>query len=165
MKSKTVLPPYADLLVRIKQRIRVGQARAFLSANAEMIAMYWEIGGMLDATQKIKGWGKQIIPQLAMDLHNELPEVKGFSERNLGRMIAFFRAYPRLQEILPQAVAKSEVASKVPQPEGIFHISTGVVIASPRRGRGDLTETSESAHSTLNFHVQLMRSSFYEIPS
>jgi predicted nuclease of restriction endonuclease-like (RecB) superfamily len=43
---------------------------------------------------------------LALDLHNELPEVKGFSKRNIGRMIAFFRAYPGMGEILPQPVAK-----------------------------------------------------------
>nr|CBX30035.1 unknown protein [uncultured Desulfobacterium sp.] len=39
-------------------------------------------------------------------LKNKLPELKGFSERNIGRMIAFFRAYPGMHEILPQAVAQ-----------------------------------------------------------
>lgn len=97
---------YADFLGRIKARIRAGQTRAVLSANAEMISMYWEIGQMLDANQIMEGWGKQIIPRLAKDVRNELPEVKGFSERNLGRMIAFFRTYPGLQTILPQPVAK-----------------------------------------------------------
>jgi hypothetical protein len=47
-----------------------------------------------------------VIPRLAVDLRNDLPEIKGFSERNIGRMIAFFRAYPGMNEILPQPVAK-----------------------------------------------------------
>ncbi len=35
---------YAELLGLIKQRIRQGQTRAVLSANAEMINVYWDIG-------------------------------------------------------------------------------------------------------------------------
>jgi predicted nuclease of restriction endonuclease-like (RecB) superfamily len=35
-----------------------------------------------------------------------MPEVKGFSERNMGRMIAFYREYPHGEPISPQAVAK-----------------------------------------------------------
>jgi hypothetical protein len=32
--------------------------------------------------------------------------LKGFSERNIGRMIAFYRDYPDPAAILPQAVAE-----------------------------------------------------------
>ena len=40
-------------------------------------------------------------------MKNELPELKGFSERNLGRMLAFYREYPPEKQVftdLPQAV-------------------------------------------------------------
>lgn len=57
---------------------------------------------MISERQNDQGWGSKVIPRLAVDLKNELPEEKGFSERNIGRMIAFFRAYP----ILPPSVAK-----------------------------------------------------------
>jgi len=49
-----------------------------------------------------------VIPKLSKDLKNELPELKGFSERNLGRMLAFYREYPPEKQVLtdlPQAVA------------------------------------------------------------
>ncbi|MBU4002603.1 MAG: DUF1016 domain-containing protein, partial [Proteobacteria bacterium] len=85
---------YSGLLVEIKDRIRQAQTRAALSANTEMIAMYWDIGRMIHQRQKEKGWGAGIIPRLSKDLKNELPEVKGFSERNIKRMLAFFREYP-----------------------------------------------------------------------
>jgi hypothetical protein len=49
--------------------------------------MYWDIGRMIHQRQKEKGWGAGVIPRLAVDLKNELPEVKGFSERNIGYMI------------------------------------------------------------------------------
>ncbi len=110
---------YGELLVEIKDRIRQGQTRATLSANAEMIAMYWDIGRMIHQRQKEKGWGAGVIPRLAVDLKNELPEVKGFSERNIGYMIRFAREYGH-RPILQQSVAKLAGASapmeKVPQP-------------------------------------------------
>ena len=108
MSRKKPSPPvgYARLLGRIEDRIRQSQARAVLSANAELIRLYWDIGRILDERQVREGYGTAVIPRLARDLRNELPEVKGFSERNMGRMIAFCRAYPRPAELLPQAVAK-----------------------------------------------------------
>lgn len=99
---------YGGLLAGVKTRIRQAQTRAALSANAEMIAMYWDIGRMLHQRQQEKGWGAGVIPRLAADLKNELPEQKGFSERNLKYMIRFAREYGT-DQTLPQAAAKSIV--------------------------------------------------------
>jgi predicted nuclease of restriction endonuclease-like (RecB) superfamily len=99
---------YANLLSDIKIRIRQAQVKATLSANAEMIIMYWDIGKMIHERQQQEGWSASIIPRLSRDLRNELPEVKGFSERNLGRMLAFFRNYQNIESFLPQPVAKME---------------------------------------------------------
>lgn len=96
---------YRDLLGDIKTRVRQGQHRAALSANAEMILMYWDIGRMIAARQKEEGWGAGVIPRLAADLKNELPEQKGFSERNIKRMLRFFREYSGLDAKVPQAAA------------------------------------------------------------
>jgi len=96
---------YGGLLAEIKTRIRQAQTRAVLSANAEMIAMYWDIGRMIHQRQQMEGWGTGIIPRLARDIRNELPEVKGFSKRNIGYMIRFFREYGELS-FLQQAAAK-----------------------------------------------------------
>ena len=117
----TKLVHYAELLGLIKQRIRQGQTRAVFAANAEMVLTYWDIGRMILERQEQEGWGASVIPRLSRDIRNELPGVKGFSERNIGRMIAFYRAYSALGTILPQPVAKSESTGntpviKVPQP-------------------------------------------------
>ena len=110
---------YSELLGEIKNRIRQAQVRASLSANSEMIFMYWDIGRMIHERQKEKGWGTGIIPRLAADLKNELPKIKGFSERNINRMLAFFREYPA-KSFLPQPVAKlnesKDISKKMPQP-------------------------------------------------
>ncbi len=112
---KNQLIHYSELLDRIKARIRQGQTRAVLSANAEMIHTYWDIGCMLHDQQLMRGWGTAVIPKLSKDIRNELPQVKGFSERNLNRMIAFYRAYPDLHLILPQRVAKLSPVQKLPR--------------------------------------------------
>ena len=102
---------YADLLNDIKQRIRQAQTRAVLSVNAELIRLYWELGQMLDARQQIEGWGAAVIPRLARDIRNALPEEKGFSERNIKRMLAFYREYASVA-FVPQAVAQNEVIAE-----------------------------------------------------
>jgi predicted nuclease of restriction endonuclease-like (RecB) superfamily len=97
---------YAGLLADIKQRIRTAQVRTAMAGNASMLMLYWEIGGVLVERQKKEGWGAAILPRLATDLHNDLPEVKGFSVRNLKLMTQFFREYPAFSAIGQPPVAQ-----------------------------------------------------------
>ena len=113
---KADLALYAGLLGDIKIRIRQAQSRAALAVNAELVRLYWDIGRLIDQRQEQEGWSAGVIPRLSRDLKNELPELKGFSERNLGRMVAFFRAYPASRGFLPRAVAKTGSKRKLPQP-------------------------------------------------
>lgn len=98
---------YKDLLGDIKNRVRQGQIKAQLSVNAEMLATYWDIGKMIHERQQQEGWGKGVIPKLAIDLKNELADVKGFSERNILRMLTFYKEYQTIT-ILPMPLAKLE---------------------------------------------------------
>ena len=100
------LARYSELLADIKKRIRQAQIRAALSANAEMLWMYWDIGQMIAERQQFEGWGAGVIPRLAVDLKSDLPEKKGFSARNLRLMIQFYKEYPSLHSIWQPPVAK-----------------------------------------------------------
>ncbi|MEY4936616.1 MAG: hypothetical protein RIS64_2975 [Bacteroidota bacterium] len=93
---------YSSLLNDIKTRIKTAQIKATLAANAALIAMYWDIGNLILQRQQTEGWSARVIPKLANDLKNELPELKGFSERSLGYMLRLAKEYP----ILQQPVAK-----------------------------------------------------------
>jgi predicted nuclease of restriction endonuclease-like (RecB) superfamily len=129
-RSQAPVPAgFPRFLKEVKARIQEAQTRAVLSANAQLVRLYWDIGRMIDQRQQQQGWGAAVIPRLASELRNELPEIKGFSERNIDRMTAFYRAYPAPGDFspppvaklssptkVPQAVAKSPVARKVPQP-------------------------------------------------
>jgi predicted nuclease of restriction endonuclease-like (RecB) superfamily len=101
---------YPALLKEITERIRQGQFRATMAVNAELLSLYWDVGRMIAERQSEKGWGANIIPRLAKDIRNDLPEIKGFSQRNLGRMLAFYREYKELA-FLPPPVAKMETTA------------------------------------------------------
>jgi predicted nuclease of restriction endonuclease-like (RecB) superfamily len=115
---KTDLARYGDLLGEIKERIRVAQNRAAQAINTELLQLYWEIGRSIDHRQSVEGWGAGVIPRLARDLHNELPELKGFSERNLKLMVQFAREYPALFPIGQPPVAQlaNDAAQKMQLP-------------------------------------------------
>lgn len=114
--SRHDLKNYADLLGQIRVRIRQAQTRAVLSANTEMIRLYWDVGRLLASKQIAEGWGAGVIPRLAADLKNELPEQKGFSERNLKYMIRFAREYPESSIVQqPAAQLPSDDASPIVQ--------------------------------------------------
>ncbi|NBV22437.1 MAG: DUF1016 domain-containing protein [Proteobacteria bacterium] len=104
--AAAVAGDYASLLSDLKQRIRAAQVRAAMLGNASTLLLYWEIGGVLVQRQKDEGWGAGILSKLAADLHNDLPEEKGFSVRNLKLMTQFFREYPNLGSIGQPAVAQ-----------------------------------------------------------
>jgi predicted nuclease of restriction endonuclease-like (RecB) superfamily len=171
---------YSGLLSEIKERIRQAQTRAALSANAEMIAMYWDIGRIILHRQQMEGWGAGIIPRLVVDLKNDLPEVKGFSERNIGYMIRFAREYgvsPILQqpaaklaeasgraEKVPQAVAKlagmvepvilQQLAAKIPRGHNILLMEK---VKDPPTRRWYMEQTIEEGGSRTRIHRTMVK--------
>lgn len=98
---------YPVLLKEITDRIRQGQLRASMAVNVELLALYWDVGRIVAQRQGEEGWGAGIIPRLAQDIRNELSEIKGFSARNIDRMLAFYREYRELK-FSPPPVAKIE---------------------------------------------------------
>lgn len=121
--SASLPKTYAPLLAELKSRVRSTQVRAALAASAELLQLYWHAGELIAHAQNDQGWGKAIIPRLAADLHAEFPELSGFSERNLGYMVRFYREYAD-QPILQLPVAK------LPPPDGPLESSVGSNVSS-----------------------------------
>lgn len=97
--------PYFDLLHSIVARIKETRQRIVLQANTGMIELYWHIGNDIVRCQKAEGWGSKVIECLSADLHEEFPEMDGFSARNLGNMKRFADTWSD-PSILQQPVAK-----------------------------------------------------------
>lgn len=145
------LTAYCDLLSDIKGRIAQAQVKAALSANAEMIYLYWDLGKMIAAKQEREGWGAAVIPRLAVDLKNDFPDSQGYSERNLKRMIRFYREYSFLHPFVPQAVAQlnhahlhnSPIGTEKAQPS-IVKVVTKVPQAVAKLEKSDLSDLQQA---------------------
>ncbi|HNW41512.1 MAG TPA: DUF1016 N-terminal domain-containing protein, partial [Opitutaceae bacterium] len=84
MKTKrpatTLLPTsYAPWLTALKARVRSAQLQAAARVNHELISLYWDIGRSIVEGQRDRGYGKQVVEQLAADLQAEFPGLAGFS--------------------------------------------------------------------------------------
>ena len=121
--SKAIVPQtgaqfYYRFVEGIKQRIRSAQIKAAISANRELILLYWDIGRAIVDAQKDKGYGKRVVEMLSADLRREFPEMAGLSALNLWRMRAFYLAYAVSDRKLSQPVTESDPApqGKLKQP-------------------------------------------------
>jgi hypothetical protein len=101
------------------------------SANAELIRLYCDIGRAIAQRQQRKGWGSGVIPRLARDLRNELPEVKGFFERNIKLMTQFYRQYPSLGTIGQPVVAQLPPAFDAGQANAGYDTQAVTAISPP----------------------------------
>jgi predicted nuclease of restriction endonuclease-like (RecB) superfamily len=108
--SASLLPVgYGKFLEDIKQCVRAAQVRATLSANKELIALYWDIGKGIIERQRAEGWGKAVVERLAKDLQKKFSGITGFSPLNVRRMRAFYLAWTADLNNLSQPVIDSEI--------------------------------------------------------
>ncbi|KVZ76368.1 PDDEXK nuclease domain-containing protein [Burkholderia ubonensis] len=96
---------YRSWLTDLKQRVEHARQRAAASANRELVMLYWQIGRDILERQQRRGWGAKVIDQLARDLKDAFPDMRGFSPRNLKYMRALAQAWPA-PEFVQQAVAQ-----------------------------------------------------------
>ena len=100
---------YPAFLADVKARIAAARTRAVLAVNSELIRLYWEIGHEILEREDRQGWGAKVVDRLAVDLRRELPDITGFSPRNLRYMREFARAWSvckTSEEMLQQPAAR-----------------------------------------------------------
>ena len=93
---------YIEIIETIKGEIRGAQYKAALSANRELILLYYHIGTVIN---QHKTWGNKFVENLAADIRLAFPNVKGYSVRNLKYMAKFAETYPD-EGFVQQAVAQ-----------------------------------------------------------
>jgi predicted nuclease of restriction endonuclease-like (RecB) superfamily len=67
--------------------------KAVLSVNAALIEFYWDLGEMISQKQAVSSWGSKLIEQVANDLKDDFPELKGLSNSNLKYCKRFYEYY------------------------------------------------------------------------
>ena len=99
--SRNMPSDYAGLLAEVKERVRAARYAALKAVNKELVSLYWDIGRMIAERQKVEGWGKSVVQQLAADLQAEFPGMRGYSAQNLWYMRQFFLEYHENEKLQP----------------------------------------------------------------
>jgi len=105
-KGEINISEYYEWIDKIKAKIHSTRTKIALSANSELLNLYWEIGKEIVKKQNKSDWGSKIIEKMSVDLKHEFPEIKGFSKRNIYAMRQWYLLYSQKFEILPQVVAQ-----------------------------------------------------------
>jgi len=97
---------YHHWLENNKLKIKTAQLKVAVSANAQIIELYWDLAKDILQKQKEAAWGDAILEQLSIDLRLSFPNINGFSRRNLYAMRQWYLFYSSEFEFVPQAVAQ-----------------------------------------------------------
>ena len=66
---------------------------AYKKVNEELILLYLEVGKFLYELKEKSGYGDKITTKSAQFMKNNYPTIKGFTKRNIERMIQFYSVY------------------------------------------------------------------------
>ena len=154
---------YIHTLESLKQKIQKARLRAVLTANINLLAIYWEIGNAIAEQERSQGWGSKVVEQLARDLCNAFPDFKGLSSRNLRYMRNFAVAWPELSILIDYESVRDDnlilqqPAAKLPW----FHICTLLDKVKDRAERNFYAEKAVENGWSRNILVHQIESKLY----
>lgn len=94
LPAKPFRPSSLAVAVRtIKAAILQSRYQAARLANAEMLKLYFAIGGYVSANVRSGRWGENVIRDISEQLSRELPGLRGFSPSNMKMMRQFFESW------------------------------------------------------------------------
>lgn len=97
---------YRKWLEEIKLKIKSTQLKVAISANAQLIELYWNLAADIINKQAESNWGDAILEQLSIDLKLSFPNINGFSRRNLYAIRQWHLFYKQQFDFVPQPVAQ-----------------------------------------------------------
>ena len=84
---------YLIAVETIKTAILRSQSRAARHTNAEMLSLYYSIGGYVSDNSRTGTWGTGAIEEISNRLRAELPGLRGFSVANIKLMRQFYETW------------------------------------------------------------------------
>ena len=78
---------------KIVEMIEKRKNNAYRKINEEMILLYQEVGQFLYEMIENSSYGDKITSNAANFMKNNYPEIKGFTKRNIERMVQFYKTY------------------------------------------------------------------------
>lgn len=78
---------------QIVNMIENRRSKAYKKVNEEMVLLYLDIGKFLYDLKSNSGYGDKIVAKAAKFMKSNYPQLRGFTKRNLERMIQFYSTY------------------------------------------------------------------------
>lgn len=100
---------YTSAAEQIKEAILSSQYTAAKQVNAAQLSLYYGVGRYVSQNTRKGVWGTGAIKAISEQLHKELPGLRGFSERNIKNMRAFYEAWKELDTNSAVATAELQV--------------------------------------------------------
>ncbi|KKX49136.1 MULTISPECIES: YhcG family protein [Sphingobacterium] len=97
---------YKKWLEEIKLKIKTTQLKVAISANSQLIELYWDLASDIIRKQVESNWGDAILEQLSIDLKLNFPNINGFSRRNLYAIRQWYLFYNQQYDFVPHPVAQ-----------------------------------------------------------
>ena len=90
VKSELTKPAEFDEIVDLIEAVRT---RAVAAVNTTLIDLYWSIGEYISRKIASAAWGEGVVDQLAAHIARTHPGLRGYTRRNLFRMMQFYETY------------------------------------------------------------------------
>ena len=103
-----------DSITDIVKVIETHRENAYRKVNEELVTMYYEIGKYLSEKVASEKWGSKVINNIANEINNKYPTLKGFDNRGLYRMMQFYDTY-KVNEIVAPLVR--QISWKINHPD------------------------------------------------
>ena len=101
---------YTTATEQIKEAILSSQYKAAKQVNAVQLSLYYGVGRYVSQNTRKGVWGTGAIKAISEQLHKELPGLRGFSERNIKNMRAFYEEWQGLDTNLETTVSKFQIS-------------------------------------------------------
>jgi len=111
---------YMTATEQIKEAILSSQYKAAKQVNAVQLSLYYGVGRYVSQNTRKGVWGTGAIKAISEQLHKELPGLRGFSERNIKNMRAFYEEWQGLDTNLETTVSKFQISDN----EGLINSAT-----------------------------------------
>jgi predicted nuclease of restriction endonuclease-like (RecB) superfamily len=87
--------------VEVVEMIQSAKQTVMQTVNAQLVELYWQVGAYISHKLEQSEWGDAVVQQLADYLARTQPGLRGFTRRNLFRMLKFYEIYRGDAKVTP----------------------------------------------------------------
>jgi predicted nuclease of restriction endonuclease-like (RecB) superfamily len=87
--------------VEVVEMIQSAKQTVMQTVNSQLVELYWQVGAYISQKLEQSEWGDAVVQQLADYLARTQPGLRGFTQRNLFRMLKFYQVYRGDAKVTP----------------------------------------------------------------